>query len=132
MFLNMRYEGLSQLLAVPLTLPKHKADSYCSDPSISNSEVPTRNSCLGFTPFRVPEKIDLFELCNLKSTSEEASESFPSECFGSEGILEDNKLNSRLAKSKKGPYRKYTLEEKRLAVEYVLISINLAQLWSRS
>lgn len=75
----------------------------------------------------MPEKEDMFELCNFKSTSEEASESFPSECLGSEVGLQDGQLNGRSQKNKKGPYRKYTLEEKRMAVEFVSISSNSAQ-----
>jgi hypothetical protein len=44
------------------------------------------------------------------------SESFGSECSMGELMPTDKKLNSKLGKNKKGPYRKYTIEEKKLAV----------------
>jgi hypothetical protein len=47
------------------------------------------------------------------------SDSFASECSAEELLPTDKKLNSKLGKNKKGPYRKYTIEEKKLAVEYV-------------
>lgn len=122
MFLNSRYEGLSQLLAVPLTMPKSPSYSPLSHSSPSNTAPATQKlKPVGFTPFRLPEKLDMFELCNLKSTSEEASESFPSECLEE---LDGGRVARR--KNKKGPYRKYTIEEKRMAVEYVRCFTNVS------
>jgi hypothetical protein len=71
---------------------------------------------LGFVPFKVPEKIDLFDNYHLKSTSEDMSDSFASECSADEIMPTGKKLNSKSSKNKKGPYRKYTIEEKKLAV----------------
>lgn len=67
----------------------------------------------------MPEKLDLFDNYHLKSTSESLSESFEEGCSGAEPSPGDKKLNSKSGKNKKGPYRKYTIEEKKLAVEYV-------------
>lgn len=83
MFLNTKYEGLSQLLAVPLPLPRSKEECLASDSTIS-SEIPTRNRRLGFVPFRGPFKADASELSNLRSTSEE--ESLSSQCMISDPI----------------------------------------------
>jgi len=118
-FFKTKYLGLSQLLAVPLTYSKPRSPpTEVSEPT-SNDQSASR-SRLGFVPFKLPEKLDLFDNYHLKSTSESLSESFEEVCSGVEPCPDDKKLNSKSSKNKKGPYRKYTIEEKKLAVQYVI------------
>ena len=114
-FFKTGYLGLSQLLAVPLICCKPRSPPTELSEAASNDHS-THRSRVGFVPFKLPEKIDLFDNYHLKSTSESLSESFDEGCFGVDGDLDGQKLNSKSGKSKKGPYRKYTIEEKKLAV----------------
>lgn len=125
-FFKTKYLGLSQLLAVPLTCSKPRSPLAELSDAINTDQLTSR-SRVGFVPFKLPEKLDLFDNYHLKSTSESLDESFEEGCSGGEVGPEDKKLNSKSVKNKKGPYRKYTIEEKKLAVEYVRPLHNSAQ-----
>lgn len=120
MFLKSQYLGLSQLLAVPLPKPRCLDGQGTSTTTIGQKAADCSRQ--GFVPFKVPSIVDCSEQLHGKSTTEEPCSSFHSE--SEESMMGEvcGKSNGCSVKSKKGPYRKYTIEEKKQAVEHVKYS----------
>jgi hypothetical protein len=60
-FFKNKYLGLSQLLAVPLISIRPREERSVSQTTDSSAEFQSKYMKLGFVPFKVPEKVDLFD-----------------------------------------------------------------------